>query len=199
MGMAGMKDLEPDARADAPAPAEGGPLEDLMGGITGTTAHSEPGGEAWTQIGAGVGREAPVDAGEACVCDAAGAATSANRYGNVPAQNGPDCGPRLAEQPWPEKGPSLARSEPTAWRAARGHKTAISGPRPSPECIDVRALGRFKVRLTDDHVKGNRIDPWDTEMVCAKGTIFPHGGAQLQAHSGLGSGEVASMRRTSYG
>jgi len=32
-------------------------------------------------------------------------------------------------------------------------------------------------------VKGDRIDPWNIEMVCAKGTIYPHGGSLLQAYT----------------
>lgn len=32
-------------------------------------------------------------------------------------------------------------------------------------------------------MKGDRIDPWRVEMVCAKGTIYAHGGALLQAYT----------------
>ncbi len=47
----------------------------------------------------------------------------------------------------------------------------------------MRTLGRFKVRSTEDRAKGCRIDPWHLEMVCQKGTIFPHGGTLLQAYT----------------
>lgn len=32
-------------------------------------------------------------------------------------------------------------------------------------------------------MKGDRIDPWNIEMVCARGTIYPHGGSLLQAYT----------------
>src|ERR1017187_422851 len=51
------------------------------------------------------------------------------------------------------------------------------------QCVDVRTLGRFKVSGTKDRVKGSRIDPWDLEISCQRGTIYPHGGALLQAFS----------------
>jgi hypothetical protein len=47
----------------------------------------------------------------------------------------------------------------------------------------VRALGRFRVRGIEDRVKGCRIDPWDLEILCSKGSIYPHGGTLLQAYS----------------
>ena len=47
----------------------------------------------------------------------------------------------------------------------------------------MRALGRFRVRGTLDRVKGSRIDPWDLEILCLKGTIYPHGGTLLQAYT----------------
>lgn len=59
----------------------------------------------------------------------------------------------------------------------------LLGALASPQCIDVRALGRFKVRVTEDHLKGSRIDPWNLEMVCVKGVIYPHGGTLLQAYT----------------
>jgi hypothetical protein len=39
------------------------------------------------------------------------------------------------------------------------------------------------VRLTEDHKKGSRIDPWDIEIICKKGLIYPHGGTRLQAYT----------------
>lgn len=48
-------------------------------------------------------------------------------------------------------------------------------------CIDVRTLGRFRVRPTSDHEKGCHIDPWNLEIICRAGTIYPHGGTKLQA------------------
>jgi hypothetical protein len=62
----------------------------------------------------------------------------------------------------------------------------IKGPcglPPSRGCIDVRSLGRFRTRVTDDHVKGGRIDLWHLEIVCLKGAIYPHGGTLLQAYT----------------
>jgi hypothetical protein len=47
----------------------------------------------------------------------------------------------------------------------------------------VRTLGRFKVRSTEDRAKGCRLDPWHLEMVCVKGTIYPHGDIRLQAYT----------------
>lgn len=97
-----------------PARAKDGPAEDLAGGTTATATHPESAGEARTQIGAGVVREAPVDAGEACVCDAAGAAASSVRTGDVLGQSGPPRGPSLLIKPWPHsehlRGLSRARS-----------------------------------------------------------------------------------------
>lgn len=176
-----LQTLEPPG--DAPAPAEVGPLEDLTGGITGTATHPESGPGGPPQPGAGVVRKAPVDAGEACVRGAAGAAVSV-RSEDVPGQ-GPWPGmsglrPRFAGQRVATNGaPVVARVSPRFDEQRVGAKR----PTPSPECIDVKELGRFKVRLTDDHVKGNRIGPWDIEMVCVKGAIYPHGGSQLQAYT----------------
>jgi hypothetical protein len=38
-------------------------------------------------------------------------------------------------------------------------------------------------RSTEDRAKGSRIDPWHVEMLCQKGTIYPHGGTLLQAYT----------------
>lgn len=89
-----------------------------------------------------------------------------------------------------------AKSGPWMTGSTRKHPIPAQGPRElsSPraplggasapqECIDVRTLGRFKVRSTEDRAKGSRIDPWNLEMLCQKGTIYPHGGTRLQAHT----------------
>ena len=47
----------------------------------------------------------------------------------------------------------------------------------------IRSAGRFKVRSTEDRAKGCRIDAWTLELVCVKGTIYPHGGSLLQAYT----------------
>ena len=60
-----------------------------------------------------------------------------------------------------------------------------------PKCIDVRALGRFKVRPSGDHVRGSRIDPWNLEILCHKGKIYPHGGTRLQAYTDRRMARVA--------
>lgn len=69
---------------------------------------------------------------------------------------------------------------------SRGHsysRAPLRGASASKECIDVRTLGRFKVRGTEDRAKGTRIDPWQLEIVCMKGSIYPHGGTRLQAYT----------------
>jgi hypothetical protein len=61
--------------------------------------------------------------------------------------------------------------------------SSLRGASAPQECIDVRSLGRYRVRPTEDRGKGCRIDPWHLEMLCKKGTIYPHGGTLLQAYS----------------
>lgn len=51
------------------------------------------------------------------------------------------------------------------------------------DCIDVRTLGRFKTRMSADHVPGRHKDPWNIELLCRNGVIYPHGGEYLQAYS----------------
>lgn len=50
------------------------------------------------------------------------------------------------------------------------------------ECIDVRTIpGRYRIGKSADHEPGANIDPWNLEILCKHGRIYPHGGSLLQA------------------
>ena len=53
------------------------------------------------------------------------------------------------------------------------------------EPIDLRiAFPAYKIRKTEDHVPGCRIDPWNLEIPCRHGAIYPYGQGLLCAWAG---------------
>lgn len=50
-------------------------------------------------------------------------------------------------------------------------------------CIDVRTLGRYRTGRSQDHIDGTNIDPWNLEIQCRFGKVYPHGGEYLQAYT----------------
>lgn len=50
-------------------------------------------------------------------------------------------------------------------------------------CVDVRTLGRYRVVPSEDHTPGAPYDPWNLEIECFHGRIYPHGGTRLQAYT----------------
>lgn len=50
-------------------------------------------------------------------------------------------------------------------------------------CIDVRTLGRYRISRSQDHIDGTNIDPWNLEIRCRFGKVYPHGGEYLQAYT----------------
>jgi hypothetical protein len=52
------------------------------------------------------------------------------------------------------------------------------------ECVTLsKRFPRLRVRMSADHVPGERLDPWNEEVICGrwKARIYPHGGERLQA------------------